>query len=77
MIKLKQAFEDFHDRIMKQIAEKIWEITRVEKLEGKEFYQFVGEGVIKEKLIKKLKDELRERQENLKVLNEIIKKHAK
>lgn len=75
MLKLKQAFEDLHDRMQKQIAEKIWEIERVKGLkEGTdEWYDFAGAGAIKERVLAKLKKELKERKKNLKVLKEIMK----
>jgi len=76
MINLKEAFEDLHDRMQKQIAEKIWEIERVKKLKGDAFYQFAGAGIVKKKLMNQLKEELKERKENLRVLNEVIKKYA-
>jgi len=77
MITLKEAFEDLHDRLMKQVAEKMWEIERVEPLEGDEFYDFVGAGVVKNKLMKKLKRELKELQGNLEVIKKIIKQYGK
>ena len=76
MITLKEAFEDLHDRILKQLAEKIWEKERVKPLEGNAFYDFVGVGVVKEKKLKELDREIKERQGNLKVIKQILKKYA-
>jgi len=72
---LKEAFQNLHDRMMLQLAEKIWEIERVKALKdkSKEWYEFVGPGAIKEKVLAKLEREKKEREENLRVLEEIIK----
>ena len=77
MITLKEAFEDLRDRMLKQVAEKIWEIERVKRIKDKsdEWYDFAGPGAIKEKVLAKSKRELKERKKNLKVLEEIIKCH--
>jgi len=77
MITLKEAFEDLRDRMLKQVAEKIWEIERVKRIKDKsdEWYDFAGPGAIKEKVLAKLERELKEREKNLKVLEEIIKCH--
>ncbi len=75
-ITLQEAFEDLHDRMMKQIAEKVWEIERIIPLKGKAFEEFAGSGAKKNKYLLKLKIELRERQTNLDILIEIIKKYA-
>ena len=75
MITLKEAFEDLRDRMLKQVAEKIWEIERVKRIKDKsdEWYDFAGTGAVKEKVLVKLEKELREREKNLEILKEIIK----
>ena len=72
-IDLKEAFENLHDRIMKQIAEKIWEEKRTAPLKGKAFKDFQGKGSDKKEVMKKIKEELEERRENLRVIEKIIK----
>ena len=76
MITLKEAFEDLHDRMQKQIAEKIWEIERVKELEGKALRRFTGLETPKKELVKQLKNELEERKCNLETLKRVIKNHA-
>ena len=76
-ITLKEGFIDLYNRMIKMLAEKIWEIERVKRIKDKsdEWYDFVGPGAIKEKVLAKLERELKEREKNLKVLEEIIKCH--
>lgn len=77
MITLKEAFEDFHDRLIKQVAETLWNIERVRPMNQKEVEKFQGKGVIKHKLLVDLTLELRERRKNIEVLDEIIKQNGK
>jgi len=72
---IKEAFQNLHDRMILQLAEKIWEIERVKQLKDKsaEWYEFAGPGAIKKKVLDKLEREKKEREENLRVLEEIIK----
>jgi len=76
MITLKEAFEDLHDRMLKQVAEKMWEIERVKGLKGDALIHFAGAGTVKKKLLSQLTDELEEREGNLETLKRIIKNHA-
>jgi phosphopantetheinyl transferase (holo-ACP synthase) len=78
MITLKEAFEDLHDRVQKQIAEKIWEIERIKQFEDKsnEWYAFAGRGAVKKLVLKETKRELKERRDNLKVIKQILKNYA-
>lgn len=75
MINLKEAFENLHDRMLKQLAETMWTIERVSPMNQKEVEEFQGKAV-KKKLMKSLKQELKERQENLKVIEKILQKYA-
>ena len=77
MITLKEAFENLHDRIMKQIAETIWTIERVKPMSQEEAEKFQGKAVKKNLLLKSLKEELKERNENLETIKKIIKRHEK
>jgi hypothetical protein len=61
-ITFKEGFIDLYNRMVKQYCEKFWELERVKQLEGDEFYDFVGAGAVKEKVIKKLERELKERE---------------
>ena len=75
-ISLKEGFIDLRNRMILQICEKIWEIERVKRIKDKsdEWYDFAGPGAIKKKILDKLERELKEREKNLEVLIEIIKK---
>ena len=77
MITLKKALINLGNRMQEQIAEKVWEIERIKKIkdESDEWYDFAGIGAIKEKVLAKLKRELKEREKNLEILKEIIKCH--
>ena len=76
-ITLKEGFIDLYNRMIKMLAEKVWEIERIKRIKDKsdEWYDFAGPGAIKEKVLAKLERELKEREKNLKVLEEIIKCH--
>lgn len=78
MITLKEAFEDLANRLQKQLAEKIWEIKRIEEIKDKseEWYMFAGAGAVKKEILKKSKQELKEREDNLKTITKIIKNHS-
>lgn len=75
MITLKEAFENLHDRMQKQIAETIWTIERVKPMSQKEVEEFQGKSVKKKLLEKSLKQELKERQDNIKVLERMLTKY--
>lgn len=77
VLTLKEAFIDLQNRLMKQKAEKIWEIERVKGIKEKseEWNIFAGSETIKKNLLERLKKELKEREMNLKTLEEIIKKN--
>ena len=77
MITFKKALINLGNRMQEQIAEKVWEIERIKKIkdESDEWYDFAGIGAIKEKVLAKLKRELKEREKNLEILKEIIKCH--
>jgi D-mannonate dehydratase len=74
MITLKEAFEDLHERMTKQLAEKVWEIERIKELKDKseEFYGFAGPGVVKGKLLAKLQRESEEREKNIQAIEKIL-----
>ena len=76
-ITLKEGFIDLYNRMIKMLVEKVWEIERIKKIkdESDEWYDFTGIGAIKEKVLAKLKRELKEREKNLEILKEIIKCH--
>lgn len=76
MITLKQAFEDLHDRIAKQLAESLWEKERTEPLTGQEFSDFSGEGADKKKVMQRIDKDIKERQRNLKVVESILKRYG-
>lgn len=76
MINLKEAFEDLHDRLMKQQSETIWTIKRVMSMNQKEVERFQGKGIIKDKLLADLGLELKERQSNLNVLDKLLKDYG-
>ena len=73
MMTLKEAFENLYDRMLKQVAETMWTIERINPLSQKETEEFQGKTVKKKLLMKSLKQELKERQENLRVLEKMIK----
>lgn len=75
MISLKEAFEDLHDRMLKQLAETMWTIDRIKPMSQKEVEEFQGKSVQKKLLMKSLKKELKERQGNLKVLEQRLAKY--
>lgn len=77
MITLKEAFENLHDRMMKQLAETIWTMERIKPMNQKEVEKFQGKTVKKNLLLKSLKQELKERTENLESIKKIIKRHEK
>ena len=76
-ITLKEGFIDLYNRMIKMLAEKVWEIERIKKIKDKsnEWYEFAGMEAVKEKVLAKLKRELKERKKNLEILKEIIKCH--
>ena len=76
-ITLKEGFIDLYNRMIKMVAEKVWEIERVKRIKDKsdEWYDFAGTGAIKERVLVKLERELKEREKNLEILKEIIKCH--
>lgn len=76
MITLKEAFENLHDRIQKQIAETMWTIERIKPMSQKEVEEWQGKTVKKKLLQKNLNQELKERQGNLKTLEKILQKYA-
>lgn len=76
MINLHEAFESLHDRMLKQVAETMWTIERINPMSQKETEEFQGDAVKKKLLMKSLKKELEERQENLKVVEKILQKYA-
>jgi len=77
MITFKKALINLGNQMQEQIAQKVWEIERIKRIKDKsdEWYDFAGIGVVKEKVLTKLERELKEREKNLKVLEEIIKCH--
>lgn len=76
MITLKEAFEKWHDEMMLQKSYTIWWLKRINSLSQKEFEELQGKGAIKKLEVERAKKELKERQENIKVLDKIIKEHA-
>jgi len=76
MITLKEAFEDLHDRIQKQIAETMWTIERIKPMSQKEVERWQGKTTKKKLLLKSLEEELKERQDNLKTLDGILKNYG-
>ena len=77
MITFKKALINLGNQMQEQIAQKAWEIERIKRIKDKsdEWYDFAGIGAIKEKVLAKLKRELKEREKNLEILKEIIKCH--
>jgi len=77
MITFKKALINLGNQMQEQIAQKAWEIERIKRIKDKsdEWYDFAGPGAIKEKVLAKSERELKEREKNLKVLEEIIKCH--
>ena len=73
MAKIKDAYLRLHDKMMNQLAETIWLIERVKPLSQEETEKLQGKGVIKEKLLKDLEFERKEREKNIKVLEKIMK----
>ena len=77
MTKMKEAFQKLHEKMMNQLAETTWLIKRIEPLNQEETEKLQGKGVIKEKLLKDLEFELKERKKNIEVLDKIIKDEDK
>lgn len=83
MITFKEALKDLRDRMMKQLAETVWTIERLTPMNRWEVEAFQGKGVVKKKLMKDLTKELKERIENIEVIDkilnggEIIEKYSK
>lgn len=73
----KEAMIDLANRLVKQKVETLWTIERIKPLDKKQFEKFQGAGANKEKILASLEKELKEREENIKVINKMILEYEK
>lgn len=76
LLTFKEAFEDLHNRMQKQLAETIWTIERIKPMDQQAVEIFQGKGVKKKMLMKELEIEKETRKGNLKVISEILKNYG-
>ena len=72
IITFKQAMESLGDRMQKQMAETFWSIERIRPMNKKQLETFQGKGAKKKLVLQKLLAEYEERQDNLRVIKNIL-----
>lgn len=74
-ITLNEGFVNLHNKMIAQVVETLWSMERIRPMDQTEFEEWQGKSAKKEKVEKALIKELKEREKNLEVINEIIKKY--